>query len=282
MFAPGMFVETDVADEYEFWPALATGAGWTHVHVGNATGTTDRRQSFLRCSAGGGMTMGETWSASATYASLAAQASTYATIAHSCTYVWANDVVIVYISTGHFLETGQQTGLDFTSGGATANDGIYTITVLDAYRFSVSIIGSGASGAVTSRPGVLVTMTAHGMNIGESVYLTPSTGTLSAGTYEIYAVPTTGTYLVKYPHTAALTGGAASALHTLVITSAGHGLAVGQTVYCDFTSGGATDGVYVVKTASTTFNINFPHSAAITSSSVTISRDIGYVCVILP
>lgn len=278
MFAPGLFIETGTGtDEYEFWPALAAAAGWTHVHVGNATGTTDRRQSYLKCAAGGGMTMGETWSASATYASLAAQASTYATIAHSCTYVWANDVVIVYIATGHFLETGQQTGLDFTSGGATANDGIYTVTVLDAYRFSVPLAGSGASGAVTSRPGVLVTMATHAMNIGESVYLDATSGTLPDGTYDIYRVNATGSYSVKYPHTVALTAGAANALHTLVVTLASHGLAVGQTVYCDFTTGTGVDGVYVIKTAATTFNINFPHSAT-TSGNVTISRDIGYVC----
>ena len=280
VLAPGLMIETGVGtDQYEFWPALNTTAGWTYVHVGNATGTTDVRQKFLKATAGGLMIMGETWSVSATYASIAAQAGTYAQVSHTCTYTWVNDVVEVYYASGHQLETGQQTGLDFTSGGATAYDGIYTVTVLDAYRFTVPLSGSGAGGAVTSRPGVTVTFTAHGQNIGESVYCDFTSGTGVDGTYEIYIVGSNA-YTVKYPSATVITSGNVSCLHTLQITYTAHGLAVGQTIYCDFTSGAATnDGVYPVKAvAANTININYPHSAAITTSNVTISRDIGYVC----
>lgn len=283
MFAPGLFIETGVAsNEYEFWPALngaSTANGWSYVHVGNATGTTDARQKFLKATAGGVMTMGETWSVSGTYASIAAQTGTYAALAHSCTYTWENDVVEVYYATGHLLETGQQTGLDFTSGGATAYDGIYTVTVLDPYHFTVPLAGSGASGAVTSRPGVTITFTAHGQNIGDQVYCDFTSGTGVDGTYEVYAATSANTYLIKYPHTAAITSGNVSCIHTLQITYAAHGLAQGQTIYCDFTTGGATNGVYVAKAVATnTININFPHAAVIASSNVTISRDLGYVC----
>lgn len=283
MFAPGMWVETDNgSDQFEFWPALGGSTpannGWSHIHVGNATGTTDIRQRYLKATAGGGMVMGETWSSAATYASLAAQASTYAAVNQSCTYTWTNNVVECYLAAGHQLITGQQTGLDFTSGGATAYDGIYTVTVIDPYRFTVPLTGSGAGGNVTSRPGVTVTFTAHLQNIGESVYCDFTSGTGVDGTYEIYMVGSANAYTIKYPHTTAITSGNVSCLHTLVVTLNAHGLAVGQTVYSDFTSGGATDGVYVLKTVATnTFNINYPHSAAIASSNVTLSRDIGYV-----
>lgn len=280
MHAPGLFIETGVGtDEYEFWPGLNGSAnGWEHRHIGNATGTTDIRQKYLNAVAGGTLVMGETWSSAATYVSLAAQASTYAAINQSCTYTWANDVVECYLAAGHKLVTGQQTGLDFTSGGATA-DGIYTVTVLDPYHFTVPLTGSGASGNVTSRPGVTITFTAHLQNIGESVYCDFTSGTGTDGTYEIYMVEAANAYTIKYPHTVAITSGNVSVLHSLTITQTAHGLAVGQTVYCDFTSGGATDGVYVIKTVvdANNFQVNYAHSAAIASSSVTLSRDIGYV-----
>ena len=282
VLAPGLMVETGVGtDQYEFWPALnGSSNGWSHVHVGNATGTTDRRQSFLSATAGGIMTMGGTWSVSATYASIAAQAGTYADISvASCPYTWVNNIVEIYVSAGHQIETGHIVGLDFTSGGATA-DGNYTATVLDAYRFTIPLTGSGAGGVVTFRPGITVTFTAHGLNIGESVYCDFTSGTGVDGTYEIYAVTSANAYLIKYPSATAITSGNVSCLHTLQITYTAHGLAQGQTIYCDFTSGGATiDGVYVAKAvAANTININYPHSAAITTRNVTISRDIGYVC----
>ena len=279
MIAPGLMVETGVGtDTYEFWPAL-NGAtnGWTHIHVGNATGTTDARQKYVKSVAGGTMVMGETWSASATYASLAAQVGTYAEVSQSSMYTWANNVVEVYNATAHGLVTGQQTGLDFTSGGATAYDGIYTVTVLDPYRFTVPLTGSGVSGNVTSKPGVTITFTAHTLNVGDSVYCDFTSGTGVDGTYEIYAVGSANAYTIKYPHVAAITSGNVSCLHTLVITSTDHGLGVGQTVYCDFTSGTGVDGVYVGRViAANTINVTFPHTAT-TSGNVTISRDIGYV-----
>lgn len=281
MIAPGLMVETSPGSEvYDRVPALNGSAnGWAHQHVGNATGTTDIRQKYLKAEAGGILRMGETWSQSATYASLAAQAGTYAEVTHSCTYSWANDVVEVYYSSGHFMETGMQTGLDFTSGGATAYDGIYTVTVLDPYRFTVALAGSGTAGNVTSKPGVTVTFTAHTLNIGDSVYCDFTTGTGVDGTYEIYAVGSANAYTIKYPHVTAITSGNVSCLHSLNISYTAHGLAVGQTLYCDFTSGGATDGVYVIRVVpdANTMRITYAHSAAIASSNVTISRDIGYV-----
>lgn len=277
--SPGLYVETGVnTNEYEFWPALDGAAGWATTHLCCAAGTADARQKFVRCLAGGIMTMGETVTDTAlTYASLAAQASTYAQISQSCTYTWENDVVEVYFSTGHFLETGQQTGLDFTSGGATSYDGIYTVTVTSPYHFTVPLVGSGASGNVTSRPGIAVTFTAHAMNIGESVYCDFTSGTGVDGTYEIYAVPSANAYNIKYPSTTSITSGNVSCLHTLVVTWTAHGFTVGREFGIDFTSGSGVDGNYIIKTVATnSFNINFPHSAT-TSGNCTLKREMGYV-----
>lgn len=286
MYAPGVFIENSPGsagtdDDYTFWPTLggATPAnnGWAHQHVGEAFGQTDKRQSFVKGLAGGIMQMGEAYQQESTYLSLAAQASTYAGIAHASTYVWANDLVTVYYATGHQLVTGQQTGLDFTTGGATAYDAIYTVTVLDPYRFTVPLAGSGLAGNVTSRPGLSVTFASHLQNIGDVVHCDFTTGSGVDGDYEVYIASTT--YAIKYPSITAITAGNASVLHSLTITFTAHNLAVGNIVYLDFTSGAGVDGYYTVKTVVdvNNYHVNFAHSAAITSSNVTMKRTIGHV-----
>lgn len=278
-FAPGCFVETAPgSDVYEFWTGLSSAANmWTRVALGFAEGYTDKRGKFCKTFGSGVIKFGETATLAATYASLAAQAGTYAGIAISGTYTWAGDVVTVNTgATAHLLETGQQTGLDFTSGGGV--DGTFAVTVLDAYNFTVPYVGSISGGNVTVRPGVTVTFTAHGVNEGEQVYCDFTSGTGVDGTYPVYAVTGANTYNVAYPHTAALTSGNVSCLHTLVVTYTAHGHAIGNEVYCDFTSGGATDGRYIMKAvAANTFNINYAHAAAIASSNVTLRWTIGHV-----
>lgn len=280
MYAPGLWIETGVgSNQYEYWPGLFSATnGWRHDHIGEAKGQSDVRQKFLKILAGGQLQMGEDFTQASTYISLAAQTTTYAGIANTGTYTWVNNIITVFFATGHLLEVGQQTGLDFTSGSGF--DGIFTVLeVLSPYYFTVAATGSGTGGAVVIRPGATCTFTAHALNVGESVYLTVTTGTLPSGTYEIYAVTGANTYLIKYPHVAALTSGSSTALHTLTITFTAHLLAVGNKVYLDFTSGAGVDGVYTIKTVvdANNYRVNFPHSAAISSSNVTMRRQIGYV-----
>lgn len=279
-YSPGAWVETEPSsDEYEFWPGLASsGNGWSRTALGFAEGYTDGRGKFVKAFGNGVVQFGETSTLSATYASLAAQAGTYADISISGTYTWAGDVVTVNTgSTAHLLETGQVVGLDFTSGGGV-DGAAFTVTMLDAFNFTVPYVGSIAGGNVTVRPGVTITFTAHGLNQGEDVYCDFTSGTGVDGTYKVYSVDSANAYKVAYPHTGSLTGGNVSCLHTLVVTYTAHGHAVGNEVYCDFTSGGATDGRYVMKAvAANTFNINYPHTAAIGTSNVTLRWTIGHV-----
>lgn len=263
---------------YEKYPSLngALTNGWARQHIGRPTTWGDARQKFVKWIGSGQIQFWEAIALSATYASLAAQAWTYASISHAMTYTWASDIVTCYIATTHGLRTWQQTGLDFTSGWATA-DGIYTVTVLDAYRFTVPLTWSGASWNVTSRPWVLVTFASHGLNVGESTYCDFTTGTWVDGTYEIYGVPSTSTYQIKYPHTTALTSWNVSCTHTLIVTFTAHGLAVGNRVSLDFTTWTAVDGDFTLKvTAANTFNVNYPHSPT-TSGNVTINMTIWFV-----
>jgi hypothetical protein len=277
---PGAWVEISPgSSEYEFWPGLKNAAnGWTRTALGFAEGFTDRRGRFVWSAANGLFQFGETATLAATYASVAAQASTYAGIAIIGTYTWDADVVTVNTAaTAHLLEDGQVIGLDFTSGSGV-DAATFVVTVIDAYNFSCAYAGSGTGGNVTVRPGVTVTFTSHGLNQGESTYCDFTTGTGVDGTYEVYAITGANTYLISMPHTAPITSGAVSCLHTLQITYTAHGHAIGNEVYCDFTTGGATNGRYVMKAvAANTININYAHSVAIGVSNVTLRWTIGHV-----
>lgn len=279
-FCPGVWVETaPSSDVYEFWPGLASAAnGWVKTALGYAEGYTDARCKFVKAFGSGLVQFGETVTASATYASLAAQAGTYAGIALSSTYTWANNVVTVNTgSTAHLLENEQTIGLDFTSGDGV-DAATFVVTVIDAYNFTCPYTGSGTGGNVTVRPGVTISFNSHGLHQGESVYCDFTTGTGTDGTYTVYSVDSANAYKVAYPHTASLTSGNVSCLHTLVVSATAHGHGLGNEVYCDFTSGGATDGRYVIKTVATnTFNINYAHTAAIGSSNVTLRWTVGSV-----
>lgn len=288
-FVPAVFIEKyagaiqdlGIKDGCDRYPAL-NGAtnGWAYQHIGQAQGTTDKRQKFVKMLTGGQVQIGEAQTVTATYASVAAQASTYVSSARSGTYTWSAGIITVYCASGHFLVTGQQTGLDFTSGSATANDGIYTATVLDPYYFTVPLAGSGTGGNVTSRESVTVTFTAHRVNINDAVYCDFTTGTAVDGTFTVYAVPSANTYLIPYPHVAALTSGNVSCYHTVTFTtSAAHNLAIGNLVRASILSGAGTTGDYWIKTVptTTTFTVNMVHTAAIASSNAELLFDIGYV-----
>jgi hypothetical protein len=95
--------------------------------------------------------------------------------------------------------------------------------------------------------------------------------------YAVYIAATT--YAISYPSIVAITSGNVSVLHSLTITFTGHGLAVGNKVYLDFTSGAGDDGQYTIKTIvdANNYRINFPHSAVIASSNVTMKRTIGHI-----
>lgn len=277
-YCPGVWVETASGSGiYEQYPALNGAAnGWSVIHLGAAEGYTDDRHKFVKMLSTGQMQFGETVTFASTYGSVAAQASTYADWSVSATYTLTANVCTCYVAAGHGLYGGETVGLDFPSGPA---DTTGTATVLDAYYFSVPVTNADTSGSVTARFGATVSFTAHGLAEGNQVGLTVSTGTLPTGTYTVHSVAATGTYNVLYAHTAVLTSGSASALHTLTVTRATHGMAVGNEVWLDFTTGGATDGKFVMRSVvAGSYNVNYPHLAAITAGATVTERyEIGKV-----
>lgn len=275
---PGIWVETAPGSGvYDRWRSvLGSGAGWSIVELGEAEGSTDIRQKFYKALTNGQIQFGETLTiATATYASIAAQASTYADWSMSGTYTWSGDVVRIYVAAGHTLFGGESVGLDFTSGDGV--DQIVTVETDGPYYLTATIAGSGAGGNVTVRPGVKVTFASHGLADGNQVGCTVSTGTLPTGTYTVHSVESSNVYYLTYPSITAVTGGNVSCLHTIQVTRASHGLTVGRRVYLSFTSGAATNGTYAIRTTATgTYNVNWPHFAT-TSGNVTERFDLGFV-----
>lgn len=281
---PGVWIETAVAsDEYEFWPALHNAPGllsngWFNQSLGAPRDSTDGRQKFVKMLTNGQMQIGEALDQSATYASVS-QASTYATTAQSSTYTWVANVVKVTFA-NHRHKVGEEVYLDFTSGGATANDGLYTITeITGPNTFNVALTGSGAAGNVTVNKLITVTFTSHGLSVGEEVYLDFTTGAAVDGPYTVYSVTGANTYTVLAPQ--ATTSGNATAVSRITVTFTAHGKLAGTEVYLDFTSGTGVDGYYEIRDLPTAVTANaFTVMAAIApgaTGNVTIRTVIGHV-----
>lgn len=277
-YLPGVWVETlSGTNEYEFYPGL-NGAtnGWAYTHIGQPRGSVDKRCKFVLTEGNGKAIFGQNVDVSATYAEVAAQASAYTNATISSTYTYANNKMIVTTgTTAHLLEDGMTVGLQVTSGDGTT--GTYTIIVLDAYNFEVTLAGSGSGGAVTLRAGQTITFTAHGMLEGEQVYCDFTSGTGVDGVYTIWRRTSANAYVINYPSTDAVSAGNVTCYHTVTLTAAAHGLAVGNKVKLNVTSGSGTTGVYTIKTvAAGSFTVNMTHSAAI-SGNATIEFTLGYV-----
>lgn len=253
-YCPGVWIETGVAtDEYEHWSSLnGTTNGWDKRYIGAPSGGTDARQNFVKDIGNGQMQIGEAVDLLCTYANIAAQASTYAAIAHSSTYKVVGNVCTITYTTGHLLQTGHIVGVEFTSGGASALSANFTITVIDAYRYSFALVTDDTSGNCTARPGLAVSLASNGLGLGDIVYCDFTTGTGVDGEYEIYAIASTTIYYIKYPATSAVTGGNVSVYSRYIITYTGASasdfmnLTAGNRVYLDFTSGAGVNGIYTI------------------------------------
>lgn len=196
-YCPGVWIETEPDSEnYVYWPELASASsnGWAVSHLGAPLGGTDVRQKFVKGLGSGQMQLGEN----------VTQASTYAANTQAATYTWANNVITVTF-TAHGWSVGQQVYLDFTSG--TGVDGLYTIeSVTGANAFTVASAGAGTSGNVTVHGKATITFTAHGLSVGQQVYLDATSGALVDGTYEILSVTDANNYVVLVPQNAVSTG----------------------------------------------------------------------------
>jgi lambda family phage minor tail protein L len=113
---------------------------------------------------------------------------------------------------------------------------------------------------------ITVTSTAHGIAAGDRVYLDFTSGTAADGFYTV-ATAATNTFTVASGTSGTTSGNVTIAW--LKVTATAHGLTVGACVHLDFTSGTATDGPYVLATASANSFTMEITSGATTSGNVT-------------
>ena len=122
---------------------------------------------------------------------------------------------------------------------------------------------------------VTVTFTAHGLSVGEQVYLDfTSGGGTPDGVYTVEQVVSANAYTVAL--TGAGTAGNVTAVSRTTVTFTAHGLSSGYRAYFDFTSGTGTDGTYeIVGTpAANNYTINTPFAPGATGN-VTVRVTIG-------
>jgi hypothetical protein len=122
---------------------------------------------------------------------------------------------------------------------------------------------------------VTVTFTAHGLNVGEQVYLDFTSGGATAdGLYTIIS-SAANTFTVALAGSG--TSGNVSYRARSVITYASQPFAVGNTFYANVTSGSVVSGVYEARaTAAGTITINTP-SAGTTAGNLVLQQTIGSV-----
>jgi len=124
---------------------------------------------------------------------------------------------------------------------------------------------------------VTITSTAHGLRVGEQVYLDFTSG---SGTPDgVYTIVTNAANTFTIALTGSGTAGNVTVWARSIVTFAAHGYAIGNKVYLNWSSGGVTtNGVYIVETVPTTstFTVNtFTNSA--TGGNVTIEMTIGFI-----
>jgi hypothetical protein len=191
--SPGIWIETGQnSGTYEYYPALSGLAnGWAQYHIsspGLSGINQDSRQKFVKVMPTGILQLGESYTSSPLV---------YTTAQQSGTYTWSADTVTATF-TAHGLRVGEKVYLDFTSGGATANDGIYTIITNAANTFTVTLSGAGTAGNVTIWGKSNISVTAHGYAVGNLLHLDFSTGGIAAtGVYMIETVPNANNFTVN-------------------------------------------------------------------------------------
>jgi hypothetical protein len=139
----------------------------------------------------------------------------------------------------------------------------YTITTVSAtYTWAANV--------------ATVTFAAHGLAVGEQVYLDFTSGGATAdGIYTIVTVPSTSTFTVAL--TGSGTAGNVSYRAQSVVTMTAHPFAVGNTFYINSTSGSMVSGVFeVVATATNTLTFSTPLVGA-TAGNCTLRLTIGRV-----
>jgi len=205
----------------------------------------------------------------------------------NCTYNENGDrTIFITNSTIHRLATGDTMWLNFTdgSGQAAPSSQAYSVTLQSPTAFSVNAPNLLA-GTYTQTNGVLtLALSGHGLAVGNSAYLTFTTGGATNGVISVVTVPDGNHFTVATADTtnragscllSKWTGGGFTQSRTNVTVYAPypHGLSPGNSVWINFNAvGSPANGQYTVNTVldATHFTFIATNSATTTLDSQTI------------
>ncbi|HTA31479.1 MAG TPA: DUF1800 family protein, partial [Candidatus Cybelea sp.] len=196
-----------------------------------------------------------------------------------------NQLVTITTSSPHLLGNGDTVWLTFkdASGNAAPPEQSYTVTVTNAKTFTVNS-PQLLSGSYTDTNGIITNhISNHGLSVGNSVYLTFTTGGAPSGVYQVATVADGNHFTVT---TSGSSGHAGSVLlprlnvagytqvatTVTIITTGPHGLKAGEEVYINFTSGNNNPGTYKVGsvTSPTKFTVASTNSSTQTQDGLTV------------
>jgi Protein of unknown function (DUF1800)/CHRD domain len=199
--------------------------------------------------------------------------------------------IFITNSVPHRLGSGDTIWLNFTdtSGQPAPSSQAYSVTVLSPTYFSVNAPNLSA-GSYTQTNGVLtLSLSGHGLAVGNSAYLTFTTGGATNGIITVATVPDANHFTVTTADTtnragncllSKWTGGGFTQSKTNVTIYAPypHGLVPGNNVFINFTQvGNPTDGLYLVNKV-----IDATHFTIIAINSTTTTSDSQVIYPLMP
>ena len=218
----------------------------------------------------------------------------------SASYSQVNSrTIMITNSVAHRMYSGDVVWLNFTdtSGQPAPASQAYGITYVTPTVFSVNAAGI-SSGTYTQAPNVsvtnivgavtnvfttnaiTVTISGHGLAVGNSAYLDFTSGGALNGVYQLLAVPDSSHFILGTTDTNSLsgncmlprwTGGGYTQSRTNITfyTPFPHGLSPGNSVFVNFTAAGSpADGIYQVNTVP-----DATHFTVIAASSANLTQD---------
>jgi uncharacterized protein (DUF1800 family) len=196
-----------------------------------------------------------------------------------------NQVITVTTSAPHLLDSGDTVWLSFTdtSGNAPPTSQGYSVTATSPTTFNVNApqVSVGTYGQTN---GILTAdISGNGLAVGDPVYLMFTSGGAESGTFQVASVIDTAHFTVTNADLTLhdggclmpkLSAGGYTQVGTTITVSTGgpHGLAPGNDVFINFTSGTAVTGTYTVDAVPdpTHFTITSPNSRNQAQDSLSI------------
>jgi hypothetical protein len=170
-----------------------------------------------------------------------------------------NQLITVTTASPHLMNSGDTAFLSFTdtSGNAAPTSQGYSVTVTSISNFTVNAPQLLTGTYVQTNGVITASISGNGLAVGNSLYLMFTTGGASNGVFQVVSTTNTTTFTVTNSDLASHSGncllpklsvgGYTQVGTTITVSTTGpHGLNAGNSVFINFTTGTAVDGIYTV------------------------------------